>query len=139
MLVALEQQFGETTREGRATVTIAPTITNNRENGAALNKLMTTKFPASALLMELLCCMKQMRSRTVVEWTPRVGNSEADKLANGVFDGFSPTMRIPVNASSLEWEILPQALIAGRTAEERFRGGKLSGLPDKERCRNARR
>ena len=34
---------------GRTCVTVAPTITDNRGNGAALNKLMTTKFPASAL------------------------------------------------------------------------------------------
>ena len=49
MLVALKIQFGETPGEGRSRVKIAPTITDNRGNGSALNKLVTTKFPASAL------------------------------------------------------------------------------------------
>ena len=65
-------------------VRIAPTLTDNRGNGAALNKLMTTKFPASALLMELACYMKKMSIRAVVEWAPREGNKEADRLANGI-------------------------------------------------------
>ena len=81
---------------------------------------MTTKFPASALLMELSCYMKKMSIRTVVDWSPREANKEADNLANGVFDGFSSSMRIPIGASSLKWEIVPQALVAGRAAEERF-------------------
>ena len=63
VLVALKLHFGETPGEGRNRVNIAPTITDNRVNGAALNKLMTTKFPASALLMELSCCMKKMSCR----------------------------------------------------------------------------
>ena len=58
-----------------------PTITDNRGNGALLNKLMSTKFPASAVLMELASYMRRMSLRTVVEWAPREGNKEADKLA----------------------------------------------------------
>ena len=34
-------------------VLIVPSITDNRGNGAALNKLMSTRFPSSAVLMEL--------------------------------------------------------------------------------------
>ena len=86
VLVALKLQFGGTPGEGRNRVKIAPT--DNRGNGSALNKLMTTKFTASALLMELSCYMKNMSFRTVVEWAPREANKEADSLANGVFDGF---------------------------------------------------
>ena len=37
------------------------------------------------------------------------------------------TLWIPVSASSLQWEIRPKALIAGRVAEERFQSAKLSG------------
>ena len=80
-------------RSSRTRVTIAPTLTDNRENGAALNKLMTTKFPASALLMELSCYMKKMSIRTIVERVPREGNREADRLANGVFDFMDSSQR----------------------------------------------
>ena len=125
--MALKLQFGEIPGRGRTDVTVAPTITDNRGNGAALNKL-----PASALLMELSCYIKKMSIRTAVHWTPREGNNEADRLANGVLDGFDPMLRIPVNARSLQWEILPHAPIAGQAAEERFEGAKRRGqLPDR--------
>ena len=89
VLVDLKLQFGEVAGGARTRVRVAPTITDNRGNGAALNKLMTTKFPASALLMELSCYMKKTSVRAI----------EADRLANAVFDGFDPTLRIPVSTS----------------------------------------
>ena len=55
-----------------------------------------------------------------MHWTPREGINEADRLANGVLDGFDPMLRIPVNAGSLQCQILPHALIAGKAAEERW-------------------
>ena len=85
----LKLQFGEAPGRSRTNVTVAPTITDNRGNVSALNKLMTTTFSASALLMELSCCMKKMSIRTAVHWTPREGNKEVDRLANGVFGGRS--------------------------------------------------
>ena len=93
---------------------------------------MTTKFPTSALLVELSCHTKKMSVRTVVEWAPREGNREADKLANGYHEAFDPALRIPVSAASLKWEILPEAVLAGRTAEEHFQRAKVSGrMPDR--------
>ena len=84
VLVALKLLYGETPRERHTRVQIVPTITDNRGNGALLNKLMSTKFPASAVLMELASYMRRMSLRTVVEWAPREGNKEVDKLANGM-------------------------------------------------------
>ena len=112
VLVALKLRYGEEPRRSKERVRIAPALTDNRGNGAALNKLMTTKFPASALLMELACYMKKMSIRAVVEWAPREGNKEADRLANGDHRAFDPALRIPVSAdpSSLSWVILPEAL-----------------------------
>ena len=77
-LVALKLHFGERPRGCQTKVKIAPTITDNRGNGAPLKKLMTTKFPTSATLLELAAYMKKMG-----EWAPREGNREADKLACG--------------------------------------------------------
>ena len=71
---------------------MVPSLTDNRGNGALLNKLMTTKFPASALLMELSTYMKRMNMRMVVEWAPRDCNREADQLANGITTGFGPAV-----------------------------------------------
>ena len=74
VLVALKLLYGETPRERHTRVQIVPTITDSRGNGALLNKLMSTKFSASAVLMELASYMRRMSLRTVVEWAPREGN-----------------------------------------------------------------
>ena len=54
---------------------------------------MSTKFPASVVLMELASYMRKMILRTVVERAPREGNKEADKLANGNTEDFDPSLR----------------------------------------------
>ena len=46
VLVSLKMFYGEQPASGKKKVTVAPTWTDNRGNGSALNKLMTTKFPA---------------------------------------------------------------------------------------------
>ena len=125
VLIALKLQYGEKPGREKKRVVIAPSLTDNRGNGALLNKLMTTRFPAMALLMEMSCYMKKMSIRASVEWIPREGNREADRLANGIFHGFNPDLRIPVTASSLVWEILPEALDAGKICR-----GVLPGSQD---------
>ena len=100
VLVALKLWFGEVPNSQQTRVTMVPSLTDNRGNGALLNKLMTTKFPASALLMELSTYMKRMNMRTVVEWAPRDCNREADQLANGIMTGFDPALRLHVSSSS---------------------------------------
>ena len=94
VFVALKLLYGETPRERHTRVQIVP---DNRGNGALLNKLMSTKFPASAVLMELASYMRRMS----LEWAPREGNKEADKLANCNAEDFDPSLRIDVSASTL--------------------------------------
>ena len=53
VLVALKVFVCKGHREHRTRVQVPPTWTDNRGNGSALSKLMTTKFPSSALMMEL--------------------------------------------------------------------------------------
>ena len=106
---------------------MAPTWTDNRGNGSALNKLMTTKFPASAVLMELAAFMKRMSMKVVVEWTPRSANQHADKLANGSHAGFDPSKRVPLDLLRVKWDLLPQALEMGRAAEEEVKAHRESG------------
>ena len=59
ILVARELYYGREPDERQSRVTVVPSLTDNRGNGALLNKLMTTKFPASAVLMELAVFMKK--------------------------------------------------------------------------------
>ena len=65
-----------------------------------------------------------------VEWTPRSGNQEADELANGKAERFSPALRVEVILGELVWQILPRL---GREAEEMFDEAKKNGAPLKER------
>ena len=90
ILISLKLRFGDAPDSDDTKVLIAPSITDNRGNGAVLNKLMTTRFPSSALLMEMGSYMKARGMRAIVEWAPREFNKEADQLANGITDSFDP-------------------------------------------------
>ena len=46
MLVALKLRFGQDPGPEDTRVLIVPSITDNRGNGAALNNLMSTRFPS---------------------------------------------------------------------------------------------
>ena len=127
VLTALKTFYGDQPRTEKQKVTVAPTWTDNRGNGSALNKLMTTKFPASAVLMELAAYMKRMSIKVVVEWTPRSANQHADKLANGSHAGFDPSKRVPLDLLRIKWDLLPQALEMGRAAEEEVKAHQESG------------
>ena len=130
LVIALKIKFGPDPDEMR--VLIVPSITDNRGNGAVLNKLMSTKFPSSAVLMELASFMKHRGMRAIVEWAPRGCNREADMLANGDTSLFDPERRIPVSAGTSVWNVLPEALKAGRDAEDTFKRLKEThGLPNR--------
>ena len=92
ILIALKIKFGQEPDADDTRVLIAPSITDNRGNGAALNKLMSTRFPSSAVLMELASFMKARGMRTIVEWAPRECNKEADLLANGKTSLIDPSV-----------------------------------------------
>ena len=138
ILISLKLRFGDGPDPDDTKVLIVPSITDNRGNGAVLNKLMTTCFPSSALLMEMGSYMKARGMRAIVEWAPREFNKEADQLANGITDSFDPDRRLHVSSRTLNWNILPTAIQAGRDAEQAFRDMKERyGLPD--RCKKQRK
>ena len=141
LLVALKIKFGQEPDPNEMRVLIVPSFTDNGGNGAALSKLMSTRFPSSAVLMELASFMKHRGMRAIVEWAPRECNREADMLANGDTSLFDPERRIPVAAGTLVWNVLPEALKVGREPEETFRRLKEThGLPKrsaKQRKRTA--
>ena len=58
ILIALKLRFGDSRDTSETRVLVVPSVTDNRGNGAALNKLMSTRFPSSAVLMELATYMK---------------------------------------------------------------------------------
>ena len=122
-------------------MTILPTWTdNNRGNGSVLNKLMTTRYPSSALVIELAAEMNKNGVKAQVEWTPREFNREADALANGDSSQFRPELQLRVEARDLKWHVLDRALEMGSIAERahdrlRQRGGLLDRAQKQKRRR----
>ena len=110
VLMALKVFCGDVSKQRRTKVLVTPTWTDNRSNGAALNKLMTTRYPASAVFMELASHMKSLSLKVQVEWTLCSGNQEADELASGVTIRFSESLRVDVRPENLRWQLLPEAL-----------------------------
>ena len=101
---------------------------------------MTTKFPGCALLMELASFMKRRSMKVVVDWTPREGNIDADRLANGIVDDFSPDLEIKLDSSAIEWEVLPDALRMAREADSECKNLKQEGrLPKRDQRKRKKR
>ena len=119
-MFAQKIKFGQDPDPDETRVIIVPSITDNRGNGAVLNKLLSTKFPSSAVLMELASFMKHRGMRAIVEWAPRKCNREADMLANGDTSLFDRAKN-----SCVGWyfglECSSVALKTGREAEDTFK------------------
>ena len=83
--------------------------------------------------------LKRRRIRTIVEWAPREFNRESDNLANGITEGFTPALEMKIRPEEITWEILPEALEAGREAERAYGAAKERGnLPNRSK-RESRR
>ena len=106
VLLSLKVFFGDAPPVRRITkVMVAPTWTDNRGNGSVLNKLMTTKFPASAVVMELAAYLKKRSMKAAVQWAPRTVNQEADSLSKGDHSRFNPALRRVIQPSVLRAEV----------------------------------
>ena len=139
ILIALKLFYGSTSTD-RSKVMVALAWMDNRGNGALLKNLKTTKFPGCALLMELASFMKRKSMKVVVDWTPREGNKEADRLANGIVDDFSPDLEIKLDSSAIEWEVLPDALRMAREADSEYKEWKQEGrLPKRDQRKKKKR
>ena len=97
----LKLRYGQDWGREHTKVIVVPSITEKRGNAVALNKLMSTKFPSSAVQVELAAFLKNQGSRTIVEWGPREFNRESDNLANGDTDGFNPELEMKANPREL--------------------------------------
>ena len=140
VLLALKCFFQGRNSEHDIKVQILPTWTDSRGNGSVLNKLMTTRYPASAVLMEMSVFMKRHKLKANVEWAPREANKEADELANGDVHQFSPALEVKMWAEELDWYILPKVLEIGARAEEAHLRAKQTGvLPNRTQKQRKRK
>ncbi len=109
-----------------------------------MSKIMTTKWPLSAILVELAWQLQKRGWLLRLEWRPRQLNQAADRLSNGDTTGFDPAKRVEVTAEMLRGEILPLLLAAGENwgaqlealrQAKREREGAAAGGPSRKKPR----
>ena len=93
-------------------------LTDNRGNSYVVSRMITTKFPLCAVLMELTEQLDLRGSWLQVSWTPRDQNAEADALTNGHFHQFDPALRINMKPEDMSWVLLDEMLKAGGAMTE---------------------
>ena len=87
--------------------------TDNKGNRHILDRHMTSKFPAVAILMEIAAEEEKQNLMLDLHWIPRNQNEEADALTNSNFTDFSELNRIPLNFEKVEWIVLGDMIQAG--------------------------
>ena len=70
--------------------------TDNQGNSYIVSRLLTSKFPLCAVLMQLATVLEMRRTWLDLYWLPRERNVEADALTNDDFVGFDPARRLHV-------------------------------------------
>jgi len=80
--------------------------TDNQSNTYSVQKLISTKFPLTILLIELSEQLRIRQSSLCLRWVPRLENQPADDLTNGKFDLFEPSLRIAVDPSAIKFQVL---------------------------------
>ena len=105
-------------------------FTDNQGNPFVLDKMMTTAFPLSVILMELAVQLDLARLCLELGWVPREQNVEADALTNEEFEGFSEKNRIEVKMEELDFRVIPHLM------EEAARLDKEIMATKEERKRN---
>ena len=110
----------------RASQCVVTGLTDNNGNAHVLQRFMTTKFPLSAVLMELAMWLPSIAGDhgLSLQWVPRLQNEEADALTNEDFTGFDPKLRIHVDPSAVKWRVLPEMIRYGSDLQARIAEAK---------------
>ena len=80
--------------------------TDNQTNSYVLDRIMSTAFPASVVLMELALQLQDRQLDLDLQWIPKDQNVEADALTNEEFEMFSPENRLDAQMDELQFKIL---------------------------------
>ena len=80
--------------------------TDNQGNTYAVNKLMSTKFPLTLLVLELSETLRLRNCELGLEWIPREHNQLADDLTNEDFSKFPGERRVQWVGGNTKWTCL---------------------------------
>lgn len=78
-------------------------ITDNQGNSYVIKKLLSTKLPLCAVVMQLASILAKKSVWLNLQWKPREENTLADALTNQDYSSFDLGRR-----RSLEWEDIPK-------------------------------
>ena len=85
-------------------------VTDNLGNAFIIPKLLTTKWPGAAVLMQFSEILMRRGLLLDLEWVPRDQNDIADRLANLDLEGFDPALRMEVDISPERFPLLHELL-----------------------------
>ena len=116
---------------GRGSLTLSG-VTDNLGNRFAVSKLMTTKFPLCAAMMQLSSTLSQRHMKLRLNWAPREQNYEADELSNGIKHRFSREKQVDVEKILKDLPVFNKMIKYGRSLYEGIKDIK----EDKKRKRD---
>ena len=88
-------------------------LTDNRGNKFAVAKLLTTKWPLSAFVAELVAQLEARDILLDVSWVPRELNAEADAITNGEVNWLAASLQMKADIEKLPFILLKDLLSAG--------------------------
>ena len=91
---------------GDQIATIIEGVTDNQSNSYVIKRLLSTKLPLAAVLMELATCLAEKGLWLNLTWTKRENNQLADDLTNEEFHQFDLSNRIDLRFEDLPSKIL---------------------------------
>ena len=100
--------------------------TDNQRNQYVVQRLMTTKWPLAAVLMELTSLLSSKGLWLNLDWTPRTDNIEADQLTNEVFTSFDLSLRMDFQWKDVPSTVMTSLLERGETFLEELEGRRAS-------------
>ena len=87
--------------------------TDNQGNSRVVARLLTTKFPLNAFLMELAAQLQCRGAELDLYWLPRLQNIEADELTNSICHRFAEGNRLRFQLAEFKGLVLGSMLEEG--------------------------
>ena len=112
-------------RSGAGCVSVTG-FTDNLSNAYLLDKFLTTKFPASLVLMELAAQLDRYSLDLNLAWIPREQNEDADDLSKERFDRFETKHRLEVDMTELDFILMKKLVDAATSLDKEIQEKKTS-------------
>ena len=112
-------------RKGSGRVSVTG-FTDNLSNAYLIDRFLTTKFPASLVLMELSKQLDKYSLDLDLAWIPREQNEASDDLSKGKYEKFNMENRMEVNFEQMNFLVLRDLLDAAASLDAEVKEKKTS-------------